>query len=143
MIMRVSFLLSLGIALTCLFPAWAGDLSKIERKLVKEPTYKTKSPKYALLVFGPEAKLRVWIVKDGETIYLDRNGDGDLTDPKERFAKRDDCRNVDLADPDGKTHYVITSIGEYQDSGREHLMVSVDVKGAHPYQQYCGARLAD
>jgi hypothetical protein len=142
MIMRALFVLSIGIALTCLSPTLAGDLSKIERKIVKEPTYKTKSPKYALLVFGPEAKLRVWIVTDGETVYVDRNGDGDLTDLKERFAKRDECRNIELADPDGETHYVITSIGEYEDSGRQHLMVNVDVKGTHPYQQYCDAKLA-
>jgi hypothetical protein len=143
MIMRASFLFSLSIALTCLSPALAGDLSKIERKIVKEPTYKTKSPKYALLVFGPEAKLRVWVVTDGETLYLDRNGDGDLTDPKERFANLGECSNIELGDPDGKTHYVIKSISEFEDAGRRHLVVSVDVKGAHPYQQYCGARLAD
>jgi hypothetical protein len=143
MMMRAAFLLSLGIALMCLPSAWAGDLSKIERKISKEPRYKTNSPKYALLVFGPEAKLRAWIVTDGETVYLDRNGDGDLTDPKERFANLGECRNIELADPDGKTHYVITSIGEFEDAGRRHLMVSVDVKGAHPYQQYCGAKLAD
>src|SRR5262245_10769956 len=128
MIMRAAFLLSLGIALMGLPSAWAGDLSKIERKISKEPRYKTKSPNYALLVFGPEAKLRVWIVTDGETVYLDRNGDGNLTDPKERFANLSECRNIELADPDGKTHYVITSIGEFEDAGRRHLMVSVDVK---------------
>jgi hypothetical protein len=137
--MRASFLLSLGIALTCLSPALAGDLSKIERKIAKEPSYKTNSPKYALLVFGPEAKLRVWIVRDGETVYLDRNGDGDLTDPKKRFANLSECANIELTDPDGKTHYVITSIG----AGHQDLIVGVDVKGVHPYQQYCGARLAD
>ena len=141
--MRAFFLLSLGVALTCSSGASAGDLSKVERKIAREPTYVTKSPKYALLVFGPEAKLRVWIVKDGETVYLDRNADGDLTDANERFANPGECRNIEIADPDGKTHYVITSIGEFEDGGRQHLMVSVDVKAAHPYQQYCGARLAD
>jgi len=60
--------------------AHAFDLSKVERKLVKEPAYKHQ-PKYALLVFGPEAKVRVWVVMDGTTLYLDRNGDGALTAP--------------------------------------------------------------
>src|SRR5215471_8101971 len=122
MFMRASFLLSLGIALTCLSPALAGDLSKIEREISKEPKYKTNSPQYALLVFGPEAKLCVWIVTDGETVYLDRNGDGDLTDPTERFANLSECKNIELADSDGKTHYVITSIGEYKDAGHRHLI---------------------
>jgi len=141
--MRCLFLVSLGIALTCSSGDSARESSKVDRKIAREPSYATTSPKYALLVFGPEAKLRVWIVTDGETIYLDRNGDGDLTDPKNRFAKRDGCRNVELADPDGKTRYVITSIGGYEDSGRQRLMVNVDVKGAHSYQQYCDAKLAD
>ena len=59
----------------------AADLSKVERRLVKEPTYQSGSPRYALLVIGPGAKDRVWIVKDGDTLYVDRNGNGDLTDP--------------------------------------------------------------
>ena len=47
--------------------AGAADLTKIERRLVKEPAYTSGSPRYALLAFGPEAKDRVWIVKDGDT----------------------------------------------------------------------------
>ena len=66
----------------------AADLTKIERRLVKEPAYKSGSPRYALLVFGPEAKDRVWIVKDGDTLYVDRNGNGDLTDPGEKIAAK-------------------------------------------------------
>ena len=64
----------------------ATDLSKIERRLVKEPVYKSGSPRYALLVIGPGAKDRVWIVKDGDTLYVDRNGNGDLTDPGEKLT---------------------------------------------------------
>ena len=33
----------------------------------------------------PLAKVRVWVVLDGKTVYLDRNGDGDLTGKDERF----------------------------------------------------------
>src|SRR5204862_2421022 len=43
------------------------------------------SPQYALLVFGPEAKLRVWVVIDGDTVYVDRNGNGDLTEAGEKL----------------------------------------------------------
>src|SRR5215207_8233400 len=60
----------------------ATDLSQIDKTIRKEPPYKTK-PGYALLVFGSEAKTRVWLVQDGEKIFVDRNADGDLTDPAE------------------------------------------------------------
>ena len=67
-------------------PAQAADLAKVERRIVKEPKYKSASPRYVLLAIGPEAKDRVWIVKDGDTLYVDRNGNGDLTDPGEKIA---------------------------------------------------------
>jgi hypothetical protein len=60
--------------------AQAADLAKIERKIAKEPAYQTKTPKYCLLVFGLDAKTRVWLVQDGDTLYVDRNGNGDLTE---------------------------------------------------------------
>src|SRR5438552_2208186 len=59
---------------------------KIDRTLKKEPAYKTKAPKYGMLTFGPEAKDRVWLVLDGDTLYADRNGNGDLTEPGEKIA---------------------------------------------------------
>jgi hypothetical protein len=60
------------------------DLSKVERRLAKEPAYQTTAPKYCLLVFGAEAATRVWIVMDGDVLYIDRNGNGDLTDDGEK-----------------------------------------------------------
>lgn len=62
----------------------AVDLKKIDRTIAKEPKYQTKAPKYCLLVFGAEAKTRVWLVQDGATLYVDRNGNGDLTEPGEK-----------------------------------------------------------
>src|SRR5262249_14943460 len=67
-------------------PASATDLTKIDRTIAKEPAYKNK-PKYCLLVFGPEAKFRVWLVIDGDTLYVDRNGNGDLTEPGEAVTR--------------------------------------------------------
>jgi hypothetical protein len=64
----------------------AADLSKIDRTIRKEPVYKSKSPKYCLLVFGPEGAARVWLVLDGDTLYVDRNGNGDLTEDGERIG---------------------------------------------------------
>jgi hypothetical protein len=59
------------------------DLRAVERRLVKEPAYQ-KPPLYCLLVFGPEAKTHVWLALDGDTVYVDWNGNGDLTEEGER-----------------------------------------------------------
>ncbi len=63
----------------------AVDLTTIERKLVKEPAYRSK-PRYCLMVLGPEAKTRVWLVQDDDTLYVDRNGNGDLTEANEKVT---------------------------------------------------------
>jgi hypothetical protein len=65
--------------------AGAADLSRVDRTLKKEPAYQSK-PKYCLLVFGKEARHRVWLVLDGNTLYVDRNGNGDLTEEGKRFT---------------------------------------------------------
>jgi hypothetical protein len=71
-------------------PAMAGeptaiDLAQIDRSIVKEPRYVGK-PHYALVVVGPRAEHRSWLVMDGdETLYFDRNGNGDLTDPEDHI----------------------------------------------------------
>jgi hypothetical protein len=75
-------------ALCCTSLAGAADLTKIARKIAKEPTYQTKSPRYCLLVFGPEANTRIWLVQDGDVLYVDRNGNGDLTEEGERVTSK-------------------------------------------------------
>jgi len=60
------------------------DLASLDRTIGKEPSYQTK-PGYSLLVFGPEARTQVWLVQDGEKIYVDRNANGDLTEPGEKI----------------------------------------------------------
>jgi hypothetical protein len=71
--------------------ARAADLDKLDRSIAKEPAYQTKSQRYCLLVFGPEAKSRVWLVQDGDVLYVDRDGSGDLTAKDKRVeAKRKD-----------------------------------------------------
>src|SRR5262245_40184183 len=80
---RSRFCLALvGLVLTTA-PALAADLGQIERTIRKEPAYRSKAVKYCLLVFGPEAQTRVWLVQDGDTLYVDRNGNGDLTEAGE------------------------------------------------------------
>src|SRR5262249_51302052 len=83
-IMRVSPLLASF--LTLVFPSPqppAADLTKIDRTIAKEPAYKG-NPKYCLLVFGAEAKTRVWLVLDGDVLHVDRNGNGDLSEAPKR-----------------------------------------------------------
>jgi hypothetical protein len=67
----------------------AVDLTKIERTIAKEPAYAGK-PKYCLLVFGPEAKTRIWLALDGDKLYVDKNGNGDLTDDGPPIAAKTD-----------------------------------------------------
>ena len=55
------------------------DLTRIERTIAREPVYQSKAPKYCLLVLGLEARTRIWLVLDGDVLYVDRNGTGDLT----------------------------------------------------------------
>jgi hypothetical protein len=63
------------------------DLGKIDRTIVKEPRY-ANEPHYALIVFGPRAEHRSWLVMDGdEVLYFDRNGNGDLSEPEDRIAQ--------------------------------------------------------
>lgn len=62
------------------------DLRKIDHTIRKEPAYQTKSPKYCLLVFGPEVHSKAWLVLDGDTLYVDRNCNGDLTEAGKRVA---------------------------------------------------------
>src|SRR6516225_2443750 len=81
--------------------AQAADLAKIERKIAKEPAYQTATPKYCLLVFGLDAKTRVWLVQDGDTLYVDRNGDGDLTEEGKRVRiqhQSDSYRSFEIGD---------------------------------------------
>lgn len=60
------------------------DLTTTDRTIVREPVYQ-RQPHYALFVFGMKAEHRSWFVVDGDSVaYIDRNGDGDLTDPEDR-----------------------------------------------------------
>lgn len=151
----VAGLIGLAMVLTV---AIAADWKEIVRTIRKQSNYKGK-PQYALLVFGREAKTRVWVVQDGETLYVDRNGDGDLTGEDERFTLTlsgdknqygtlHDC-NIEILDADKKTRYVLTSLsirpepnGAEGDSER-HMMANVDIKGQVSYRQYCDAKLAE
>jgi len=61
----LSFISALLLASTPAVNAWGADLTKIDRTIAKEPAYQSRTPKYGLLVFGPEAKSRAWRNKRG------------------------------------------------------------------------------
>src|SRR5262245_37619303 len=83
--------LQLLFVLVALLPAPAtsrgGGPAQIDRTLAKQPAYRS-TPEYCLLVLGPAAKTRVWLVRDGDTLYVDRNGNGDLTEAGEAIPSR-------------------------------------------------------
>src|SRR4051794_34850153 len=79
------------------------DLSQIDRSIGKEPVYATKTPKYCLFVFGPGGGTRVWVVLDGDTLYVDRNGNGDLTEPGEKVGRSGGFALGNITEQDGKT----------------------------------------
>ncbi len=93
--MRRYCLLVVTACLALVGPTEAAELDAIERIVHKEPTYESENPEYCLLVFGLHAETRVWMVLDGDVLYLDRNGNGDLTDPDERIAARQVYRNLE------------------------------------------------
>jgi hypothetical protein len=105
-----SLLLAALVASAIAGTAGAADLSKIDRTIAREPTYKGK-PKYCLLVFGVEAKYRAWIVIDDESLYVDRNGSGDLTENGKRVPwKKPGVQVGELSFDDGKVRYTNLTI---------------------------------
>ena len=97
------------------------DLAEIPRTIIKEPVYQTDSPGYCLLVFGPEAKTRIWLVADGKDVYIDRNGNGDLTEDGERVGSQEGGWFLlrDVTEADGKTEHEDLRIKVMEDSSFE------------------------
>jgi hypothetical protein len=82
------------------------DLSKIDHTVRREPTYQHK-PRYCLLLFGPEAKTRVWLVLDGDVLYVDRTGQGDWIKANKKRSDNVSLRFTieEIQDNDGITRY--------------------------------------
>jgi len=158
-------LLAAGVA-----AAPAADLSKIDRTIKKEPVYLSKAPKYGLLVFGPKAETRVWVVLDlaaepwdadgsKNFVYVDRNGDGDLTGADEKinctpqkqetFASfsrtpfvtyRGHFDAGDVLDRDGKTKHTALTI-DVDSYVQRYRPVSITVKTNGVNDQFAGGQL--
>jgi hypothetical protein len=95
--------------------AAAVDLAKIDRSIAKEPAYQGK-PRYCLLVFGHHAKSRLWLVQDGNVLYVDRNGNGDVTDDGDRVVHGGD---------DKATDFLSFQAGDIKDGPLTHTKLSV------------------
>jgi hypothetical protein len=119
--MKIAHLASATFLALSAVSARAADLTTVDRKIAKEPAYQTKAPKYCLLVFGPEAKTRVWLVQDGDSLYVDKNGNGDLTEPGEKVA----AKKGDATDPAEGVFYF--EAGEIADGKRVHKNLSLVV----------------
>jgi hypothetical protein len=109
-------------------PVGGGDLRKIDRTIAKEPAYQGR-PKYCLLVLGPEARTHVWLVLDGDTLYVDRSGNGDLTATGKRFVlaldeyDRKRGKRVwkvgDVEAPGGKVRYTGLRVSEISEAASQ------------------------
>src|SRR5437667_169189 len=84
------------------------DLGTIDRTIKKEPVYQSREPRYGLLVLGPKAETRLWLVFDSvpdplrpgkarDYLYVDRNGNGDLTEAGERVEAVVHKRKVNVS----------------------------------------------
>ena len=117
-------------------------LDGVARTLVKEPEY-AASPRYALLVFGEECETKVWMVMDGDALYVDQNANGDLTDDGPPIAQTGvrklatshwDC-DYDLgriAPVEGPPHTAFQlSRWNYGDEADKYGL-SITVNGQHP-----------
>ena len=112
------FALVLAAALAFVGSAIA-EQPKVDRRIGKEPVYRTKTPLYGLLIFGPEGKDRVWLVLDGDALYVDRNGNGDLTEPGEKVA----ATKRPGGDPEEEGYAF--DVGELTVGGRTHKAFKV------------------
>ena len=130
-------------AIACL-ALWAllasgGDTDKAGRRIAKEPAYRTKTPKYCLLVFGSEARTRVWLVVDGDTLYADLNGNGDLTEEGERFAASPAgyFNVVSVTENDGKTKHKLW----VSPAGPPRYILGMEINGK--FEQFDRVTFAD
>jgi hypothetical protein len=86
------------------------DLQKIDRRIVKEPGYTCKEPLYGMLVLGPAARTRVWMVLDKskvvfdhyDILYVDLNANGDLTQSANRIVGQLEDNGIRFRLPDFK-----------------------------------------
>ncbi len=95
----------------------------------KEPVYQTKTPHYGILRFGLTKTEQVWLVRDGDALYVDSNGSGDLTEPgKKVLAERSPGR-----DPAEEGYSF--DVGDVTVGGKTHKALAVYFQ---PLKRYVG-----
>jgi hypothetical protein len=124
------------VAVNLAVTAWGAELVKIDRTIAREPVYQ-KQPKYCLLVFGPQAKTRVWLVVDGDVLYVDRNGNGDLTAKGQKVAALKPSNAYaagDVTEPGRGTKHTDLRVTRHKD-GRMAISIRTESK----YRQQTGS----
>ncbi|MCA9173459.1 MAG: protein kinase [Planctomycetales bacterium] len=58
--------------------------------LLKRPNELSTDARYCLLVFGADADQSAWLIRDQERLYVDLNGNGDLSEPSECFLEKEE-----------------------------------------------------
>jgi hypothetical protein len=126
---------AVGVRRSVSAPAKATDLSRIDRTIAREPRYQSK-PRYCLLVFGLDASTKVWLVLDGDVLYVDRNANGDLTgeDKKVRRGKAPgqvpgDFACGEIVQANGKTICRGLAVSGSPEEG--DMWVTVNLDGKH------------
>lgn len=90
--MRIAAVL---LAIACSAWAQARTLEDIPRTIKKSPRFTAEQQFYCLLVLGEKLERRIWFVADGDALYADLDGDGDLTDKNERFEDKGKTSDAD------------------------------------------------
>jgi hypothetical protein len=108
-------------------PATLPDLTRVDRTIAREPAYRA-APRYCLLVFGPEADVRVWMVRDGDTLHVDRNANGDLAEPGESLGPTDRREFMTLEEGRSVPYRQATySVGDLSPAGRRERHTGLEL----------------
>lgn len=101
------------------------DFAKVPRTIAREPAY-VGAPAYGCFLFGLNGEIRMWAVLDRskpdapatDVLYLDRDADGDLTEPGERLQSEVDGRKEVGGELVGPT--AVFAIGTIEVGGLKH-----------------------
>lgn len=97
---------------------------------------------FCRLVFGKSGQSQVLVSVHGDRLVLLQVEHGRHI-RFWHFASIEECRSVEIVGADGTATYVITAVSRLLDkrTGRNSLMVSVDVNGPLAYRQYCDVEI--
>jgi hypothetical protein len=107
------------------------DLTKLDRKIAKEPAYMGK-PLYGLLLIGAEQQTKVWLVLDQskaggpyDLLYADLNGNGDLTESQERITDTGEFRLPNFKDPASGVNHTDFRVRLTGDGDKRTVMIKL------------------